>query len=86
MSNPNAKRDAGRDGREAAKEGRPRMSPYDGIAALDHLSSSWYAGYDAMMTPDRVAKWLKGDTIFLDGEAYIFPHGVDKIRKIYLGK
>ncbi len=84
MTNPSAKRTAGKEGREAAKAGSSRVSPYDGVAALDHLSPSWYEGFDAMMTPDRVARWLQGEKVFIDGEAYIFPDGVDKIRKIYL--
>jgi hypothetical protein len=32
-----------------------------------------------------ISDWLKGKHITIDGKVYVFPHGVDKIRKLYNG-
>jgi hypothetical protein len=47
-------RSAQQEGREAAKDSRPRRSPYESVRGLNHLSKYWYAGYDAM-TPTTIA-------------------------------
>lgn len=48
MSNPKPALAASQEGREARKEGKPRVSPYEGIAALRAWHQPWLNGWDAM--------------------------------------
>jgi hypothetical protein len=34
------------------------------------------------MNINIVYKWLKGELVYFNGVAYVFPHGVEHIRKI----
>lgn len=48
MTNPTADRVGAREGREARKDGRPRVSPYASIKLFRVFHESWLLGWDAM--------------------------------------
>jgi hypothetical protein len=55
---PGAIARAMKEGREARKEGRPRINPYAQIPAFRRFREPWFEGWDAM---DAVLRWEERD-------------------------
>jgi hypothetical protein len=53
VSASNAYFTGAKEGREAAKDGKPRESPYNGIPSLGEFNRGWLDGWDAMRSVVR---------------------------------